>query len=89
MRKVTTTHAFLKDLKLSKKRGKCLLKLKVVIDTLARRSYLAHKYHPHRLNGRAHDFFECHVENDWLLVYKLTTDELELVRLGSHSDLFR
>jgi mRNA interferase YafQ len=89
MRKVTTTHAFLKDLKLSKKRGKCLLKLKVVIETLARRSYLAHKYHPHRLTGGAHDFFECHVENDWLLVYKLTTDELELVRLGSHSDLFR
>ena len=57
MRNVITTHAFLKDLKLSKKRGKCLLKLKVVIDTLARRSYLAHKYHSHRLNGRAHIFF--------------------------------
>jgi mRNA interferase YafQ len=89
MRNVITTHTFLKDLKVSKKRGKCLQKLKDVINTLAHRSYLAHKHHPHRLNGRAHDFFECHVESDWLLVYRFTNDKIELVRLGSHSDLFR
>ena len=89
MRETLTTHTFMKDLKLSKKRGKCLSKLKTVIDTLAHRSYLAHKYHPHRLTGCDHDFFECHIENDWLLVYRFTNDKLELVRLGSHSDLFK
>ncbi len=89
MRKVITTRAFLKDLKLSKKRGKCLLKLKEVVSTLAHHSYLSHKFHPHKLNGEAHDCFECHIENDWLLVYRCDGANLELVRLGSHSDLFR
>jgi mRNA interferase YafQ len=89
MREILTTHAFLKDLKLSKKRGKPIAKLKEVIEALANHSYLPQKFHPHRLTGGDHDCFECHIENDWLLVYRCDDTKLELVRLGSHSDLFR
>ena len=89
MREVLTTHAFLKDLKLSKKRGKSITKLQEVIDVLSHHSYLDHKFHPHRLTGGDSDCFECHIENDWLLVYRFSDNKLELVRLGSHSDLFR
>ncbi len=32
---------------------------------------------------------ECHIESDWLLIYKRTKDELILIRTGSHSELFR
>jgi mRNA interferase YafQ len=88
MREVLTTHAFLKDVKLSKKRGKSIAKLRDVIEILSQRSYLPKKFHPHRLTGGAHDCFECHIENDWLLVYRCDDTKLELVRLGSHSDLF-
>ncbi|MCE2716813.1 MAG: type II toxin-antitoxin system YafQ family toxin [Pseudomonadota bacterium] len=88
MRKVTTTHVFLKDVKRSKKRGKCLKKLQTVIDELAQSHLLEKKFHPHRLTGSASDCFECHLENDWLLVYRINETMLELVRIGSHSDLF-
>jgi mRNA interferase YafQ len=89
IREVLTTHAFLKDVKLSKKRGKPMAKLQEVIEALANHSYLPSKFRPHRLTGGAHDCFECHIENDWLLVYRCNNTKLELVRLGSHSDLFR
>lgn len=88
VRKVTTTHVFLKDIKRSKKRGKCLKKLQAVVDELALSHLLEKKFHPHRLTGSDSDCFECHIENDWLLVYRCHENTLELVRVGSHSDLF-
>jgi len=88
MHKVTTTNVFLKDVRRSKKRGKCLEKLQSVIDQLAHSHLLEKKFHPHRLTGGASDCFECHLENDWLLVYRCNETSLELVRTGSHSDLF-
>ncbi len=89
MREILTTHAFLKDLRRSKNRGKPIDKLTAVIETLANKSYLPKNFHPHRLTGAAHDCFECHIEPDWLLIYRCDNTKLELVRLGSHSDFFK
>lgn len=46
------------------------------------------KYRDHALAGNWQDFRECHIKPDWLLIYRLETDKLILVRSGSHSDLF-
>lgn len=89
MREILTTHAFVKDLRLSKKRGKPIAKLTEIIEALANKNHLPKKFHPHRLTGPLHDCFECHVAPDWLLIYRCNDDTLELVRLGSHSDFFK
>lgn len=40
------------------------------------------------LSGNWANFWECHIEYDWLLIYQLTEATLKLVRTGTHSDLF-
>ena len=49
---------------------------------------LDEKYKNHALIGNYVDHLECHVQPDLLLIYKNTPDELTLIRLGSHSELF-
>ncbi|MFR2046633.1 MAG: type II toxin-antitoxin system YafQ family toxin [Lachnospiraceae bacterium] len=48
------------------------------------------KYHHHNLTENYRDFRECHIEPNWLLVYRTDDDQLELFlfRTGTHSDLF-
>jgi len=59
-----------------------------VISTLEKNSVLDKKYKDHELNGNWAKFRECHIKPDLLLIYKVNFDELQLARLGSHSDLF-
>jgi mRNA interferase YafQ len=42
----------------------------------------------HKLKGNFKDYWECHIEPDWLLIYKLTSTEVILARTGTHADLF-
>ncbi len=49
---------------------------------------LAEKYKDHGLKGEFVDYRECHIETDWLLIYKLTRSEIYFVRTGTHADLF-
>ena len=84
---------FKRDYKRIQKQGKNLNLLKTVVDTLAAEKPLEWKYHDHALSGSG-DFAgyrECHIEPDWLLIYKIEEDALllTLMRTGSHSDLFR
>ena len=85
------TSAFKKDLKTLRKQGKDLNKLNSVVNKLAAGEELPEKYRDHKLSGNYDDFHECHIEPDWLLIYKYHEDELilVLVNTGSHSDLFR
>lgn len=80
---------FKKDLKLLKKRGNDLALLKDVVDTLAKREALNDKYRDHALTGNYADFRECHIQPDWLLIYRIHEDTLILFlsRTGTHSDL--
>lgn len=85
---VRTVNQFRKDLKKAKKQGKDTELLKQVITNLARSKLPAEKHRDHPLRGDYADCRECHLTPDWLLIYRLTDDELQLIRLGSHSELF-
>lgn len=89
---VTVTTAFKKEFKIIKKRNKDLEKLRIVVEVLAKGEKLDEKYKDHQLvnTSRYRDCRECHIEPDWLLVYRYNNDELilVLVETGSHSDLF-
>ena len=73
-----------------KKRGKDLNKLVAVLDKLSKGEPLPPHNRDHQLIGPLSDFRECHIEPDWLLIYKVLNDTLvlRLIRTGSHSDLF-
>ncbi len=82
------TKQFKKDLKLSVKRGKKLIKIDEIIFLLQNEQMLPEKNRNHMLSGNYIGHWECHVEPDWLLIYLKTKSLLTLVRTGSHSDLF-
>lgn len=90
MYEVKFTTKFKKDLKLVERQGKKLDKLFEVVELLASGAELPPKNRDHNLSGDYEGFRECHIEPDWLLIYKKNESEiiLYLVRTGSHSDLF-
>lgn len=71
-----------------KRRGKNMTKLKLVIDMLVEQTPLPAKHNDHKLQGQYLHRRECHIEPDWLLIYKRDSDALVLERTGSHADLF-
>lgn len=81
---------FKKDYKLAQKRGYNMDLLKEVIDVLANGDQLPGKYLDHPLYGDYKGSRECHIESDWLLIYRIEKDVLVLglTRTGTHSDLF-
>lgn len=85
---VAQTKQFKKDVKRMRKRGKDLEKIKAVIDLLVAGEPLPPKNRDHKLGGDWIGRRDCHVEPDWIFIYKLTEDELLLERTGTHSDLF-
>ena len=92
MLKVEFTAQFKKDYKLAVKRGCDPDELQTVVTLLINEQPLPEKYRDHALtNSRNYkDMRECHIEPDWLLVYKVCQDMLilRLIRTGTHSDLF-
>ena len=84
------TNQFKKDVRLAKKRGYNLQRLERVIDILAEGQQLDSKYRDHELIGDYVGFRECHIQPDWLLIYRYENSELYLIllRTGTHSDLF-
>ena len=62
--------------------------LSAVVEQLASGAPLSSNHHDHALSGNWKCFRDCHLRPDLLLIYRRTTDELTLVRIGSHSDLF-
>ena len=83
------TRQFERDIKLMKKRGKNLEKLKPVIRSLTEEEPLNDLHRDHKLVGNWQGRRECHIEPDWLLVYKLESDKIIFERTGTHSDLFQ
>ncbi len=81
---------FKKDYKLAQKRGYNINLLKEVIEILANGEQLPEKYLDHPLSGDYSGSRECHIEPDWLLIYRIEKDllVLGLTRTGTHSDLF-
>ena len=85
------TSQFKKDYKLARKQGKNLDNLKAIVKMLENGKELPKKCCDHELKGDYKGYRECHVEPDWLLIYKKTESILllTLFRTGSHSDLFK
>ena len=81
---------FKKDFKRVVKRGYDVRLLERVIEILANGEPLPRKYKDHPLIGDYADCRECHITPDWLLIYKISSNELilYLTRTGTHSDLF-
>lgn len=88
-RTTSFTTQFQKDVKRVKKRGKDTAKLKQIMTQLIDEEILEAKYQDHALIGNYKGRRECHIEPDWLLIYKLDGQEIIFERTGSHADLFR
>jgi mRNA interferase YafQ len=89
MKAIFQTSQFKKDLKRIKKRGKDLNKLKEVVSAIANSEALQERHRDHALSGNGSGSRDCHIEPDWILIYREDGDFLFLERTGSHSDLFR
>ena len=89
-RDIVWTTQFKKDYKLAQRRGLDIALLDDCIRTLAAGMELAPQFRDHNLTGNWRGHRECHIESDWLLVYRIEGNDLILIlaRTGSHSDLF-
>lgn len=87
---IVLSNRFKRDLKLAQKRGYNLGLLDEVVSKLARGETLPEKNRDHSLNGDYVGFRECHIQPDWLLIYRIEAEDLILFlsRTGTHSDLF-
>lgn len=65
-----------------------MAKLRAVIETLCSRTPLAASHRDHALVGDWQGWRDCHIESDWVLIYKATETELVLGRTGTHADIF-
>jgi mRNA interferase YafQ len=89
MLKPVYTKQFAKDVKKAQKRNKNLDKFKIIATTLLRGETIDDIHRDHKLLGNYSGRRECHIESDWLLIYKIADDAIVFERMGSHSDLFR
>lgn len=90
MYEVVLSNRFRKDLKLAAKRGCDLALLNSIVDRLAQGETLPSKHRDHSLTGDYIGFRECHIQPDWLLIYRTEGEALMLflMRTGTHADLF-
>jgi mRNA interferase YafQ len=92
MLKIEATNQFKRDFRLAMKRGCNPADFKKVVDMLSNEIPLPEKYQDHLLISSKNykDVRECHISPDWLLVYRIekATLLLQLIRTGTHSDLF-
>ena len=80
--------AFRRDVRRLGGRGADLAKLEKVVSLLAAKRPLEPRHRDHFLSGNWKNFRDCHVAPDWVLIYRVEGNELQLARTGSHADLF-
>lgn len=85
---IIQTSRFKRDIKRLQRQGKDLADAQSIIKTLVDKKPLDPKFKGHKLIGNWQGHRDCHIEPDWLLVYKVEENELHLVRTGSHAELF-
>lgn len=85
-----TTNKFDRELLRVSRRGKDLSKIQRIMNMLAAGKVLPPRNKDHSLVGNFVERRECHIEPDWLLIYKIDEKNKKIVfeRTGSHSDLF-
>lgn len=87
---VKISSSFKKDVERCKKRGCDTALLREAIRILSEKGSLPSSYRPHKLKGKFSGCWECHLQPDWLLVWKKNKTELILTMTatGKHEDLF-
>ena len=83
------TKQFERDVKRVMKRKKNTEKLKLIIRSLVGLEALDSIHKDHKLVGNWQDRRECHIESDWILIYKVEENRIIFERTGTHSDLYR
>lgn len=79
---------FKRDVKMAKKRGKDMAKLRELLALLIEEKPLPAKYRNHPLKGDWVSYWDAHLESDWVLIYRVLNGELLLARTGTHQDVF-
>ncbi len=88
MRNPVVGSRFKRDVKRMERRGKETSKLRKVIQLLIEGNPLPSEFKDHPLSGDWKHFRDCHIEPDWVLIYKVDGEDLYLVQTGTHADLF-
>lgn len=89
MKKLQPTAQYRKDLKRYKNQPQKLDALKKILEMLRNEQPVPAEYKPHMLIGQYKGCMECHIQGDFLLIWVDETNNIiELVRLGTHSELF-
>ncbi|NBH93128.1 MULTISPECIES: type II toxin-antitoxin system YafQ family toxin [Muribaculaceae] len=89
MKKLKPGSQYKKDYKRFRNNPKKVEKLFRIMELLQNEEPIPEENRPHPLTGNYAGHMECHIEGDFLLIwFDPDTDEINLVRLGSHSELF-
>ena len=88
MKMLIKSNRFKRDYKRALKRGFNPQKLEAILRLLLEGALLPDRCRPHKLSGDYLGFWECHIEPDWLLIYDVSDDYIELAATGTHADLF-
>jgi mRNA interferase YafQ len=88
MKSIRFAGAFRKDLKRVARRGYRLDDLDTIVTAIRSGERLPTATRAHPLKGEWKSYWECHVAPDWLLIYRVTDEEVLLARTGTHADLF-
>jgi mRNA interferase YafQ len=88
MRRIVHTTKFKKDYRRADKQHRDLMTFRTLVAYLAEGKHPPSRYRPHKLKGEFLGCWECHLEFDLLLIYKIEPDAVYLVRMGTHSELF-
>ena len=83
------TKQFQKDTKRCMRRGKNPEKFKILARGLLSGKPLDAIHRDHKLSGNLVGRRDCHIESDWVLIYRIDGDRVILERMGTHSDLFK
>jgi mRNA interferase YafQ len=87
---VRTTQEFDRSVKRCKQQGRNMQLLKDVVNLLVEDGCVPDEYTPHMLHDNYAGLWECHIEDDWLLIWRQNDNKftLLLTNLGSHTELF-
>jgi len=90
MYEILVTNKFKRDLRKCISQHKDIAKFTAIFELLETGMSLPDKNYDHNLSGNWDGHRECHIKPDWILIYRINENEkiIELVRMGSHSDLF-
>ena len=93
MKEIVCTRRFERDFRRLKRRLSPQVldyeTLQYVFELLQRGKTLPEVFREHGLDGDYAGFTECHIDADWLLVYRLTRSRIVFYRTGTHRELFR